>query len=133
MLALYAFTNVVRGDLKAGRAAFLRGLEISPGALDNYELLVGVGLSYLFDHDYEAAIEWSLRSLAANSDWLLAYWTLTAAQAQLGRTQDARDTIDRLLAKAPGIRFADMARLVARNPGRDVLLLEGLRKAGMPE
>jgi TolB-like protein len=133
VLALYAFTNVVRGDLKAGRAAFLRGLEISPGALDNYELRVGVGLSYLFDHDYEAAIEWSLRSLAANSDWLLAYWTLAAAQAQLGRPQDARDTIDRLLSKAPGIRFADMARLVARNPGRDVLLLEGLRKAGMPE
>ena len=133
VLMLYAFTNVLHGDLPAGRAAFLRGLEISPGALDNYELLVGVGFSHLFEHDYEAAIEWSLRSLAANDDWVGAYWTLAAAQALTGRNEDARATIDRLLAKAPGMRFADIERVVARNPGRDVLLLEGLRKAGLPD
>lgn len=133
VLAIYAFTNVLNGDLLAGRAAYLRGLAISPGALQNFELLFGIGLSYLFDHDYEAAIEWSLRSLAANNDWLSAYWTLAAAQALLGRTHEAGATIDRLLAKAPDMRFADIARVVARNPGRDVLLLEGLRKAGLPE
>ena len=133
VLMLYAFTNVVRGDLLAGRAAFLRGLEIAPGALDNYELLVGVGISYLFEHDYEAAIEWSLRSLAANNDWLGTYWTLAAAQAHLGRMAEARTTIERLLAKAPDLRLSDYARIVARNPGRDVVTIEGLRKAGMPE
>jgi TolB-like protein len=133
VLMLYAFTNVVRGDLKAGRAAFLRALEIAPGALDNYELLVGIGLSYLFDHDYEGAIEWSQKSLAANNEWIGAYWTLAAAQAHLGHLEEARATVGRLLTKAPGMRFSDVARVVARDPGRDVLILDGLRKAGMPD
>ena len=133
VLSLFAFVNVMRGDLMAGRAAYLRALDIAPAALDNYELLVGVGLSHLFAGEYAEAIDWSLKSLAANNDWLGSYWALATAQAQLGRPDDARATISRLLGKAPAMRLSDIKRIAGRHPPRFSVILDGLRKAGLPE
>jgi tetratricopeptide (TPR) repeat protein len=132
VLSLYAFANITRGDLLAGRAAYLRALEIAPAALDNYELLVGVALSHLFAGEFEAAIDWSLRSLAANSDWLGTYWALGAAYGELGRLDEGRAIVARLLAKAPGMRLAHMERLGHRQGDRSAVITEGLRQAGLP-
>ena len=121
-------SNVMRGDLIAGRAAFLRALAISPAALDNFELLLGVGLSYLVSGEYEQSLDWSLRSLAANPDWLAAYWMLAAAYGHLNRLDEGRDMIARLLARSPGLRLKHI-----RDGLEHQVVLDGLRKAGMPK
>jgi TolB-like protein/Flp pilus assembly protein TadD len=133
VLSLYAFTNVMRGDLMAGRAAFLRALAISPAALDNYELLVGVALSHLLSGEFEDSIDWSLRSLAANPDWLGTYWTLGAAYGQLGRLDEGREIVRRLLARAPAMRLSHLEHIGERHYSRFDVVIDGLRKAGLPD
>ena len=136
--SLTAFCNMMFGDLDLGRDLFFRAFQNSPGALDNYELLVGVGLAELFRHDYEAAVAWSLRSVAANGDWLAAYWTLAAAYAHLGRMDEARAAVAAMLERAPHLRVSSLIRNGNRFPQphrsqRHDVLIDGLRKAGLPE
>lgn len=138
VLSLTAFCNMMFGDLDFGRDLYLRAFQMSPGALDNYELLVGVGLSDLFRHKYEEAVDWSLRSVAANGDWLAAYWTLAAAYAHLGRLEEAQAAVAAILERAPHLRVSSMIRNGSRFPEpfrsqRHDVLVEGLRKAGLPE
>jgi tetratricopeptide (TPR) repeat protein len=128
VLSLYGVANVLQGNLLAGRAAYLRALAISPTALDNFELMWGVALSHVVSGEYEVAIDWSLRSLAANPDWLATYWLLAAAYGHLGRLEEAHDMIARLLAKAPSLRLSNI-----NAGGEHETVLAGLRKAGMPE
>jgi tetratricopeptide (TPR) repeat protein len=117
----------------AGRAAYLRALAISPASLDNYELLVGVAISHVLNGEFEESINWSLRSLAANPDWLGTYWMLGAAYGQLGRLAEGREVVDRLLARAPAMRLEHLRHIADRHYPRFDLVLEGLRKAGLPD
>jgi tetratricopeptide (TPR) repeat protein len=128
VLLLYGVANVMQGDLLAGRAAYLRALAISPAALDNFELLLGVALSYLVNGEFEESLSWSLRSLAANPDWLAAYWMLAAAYGHLNRLQEGQEILARLLAKAPTLRLTHI-----RDGLEHEVVLAGLRKVGMPE
>lgn len=138
VLSLTAFCNMMFGDLDFGRDLYLKAFEASPGALDNYELLVGVGLADLFKHEYQKAADWSLRSIAANGDWLAAYWTLAAAYAHLGRIEEAQAAVAAIRERAPHLRVSSMIRNGNRFPEpfrgqRHDVLIEGLRKAGLPE
>lgn len=138
ILSLAAFCNVMFGDLEFGRELYLKALQISPGALDNYELLVGVGLADLFRGDFAKSVEWSLRSVAANGDWLGAYWALAAAYAHLERLDEARATVAAIRERAPHLRVSSMIRNGSRFPEpyrsqRHERIVAGLRKAGLPE
>ncbi len=131
VLSLHAFVNIMHGDLLAGRAGYLRALAISPAAFVNYELLVGVAISHVMVGEYEESLDWSLRSLASNPDWPGTYWTLAAAYAHMGRLEEAHDVVARLLARAPAMRISHFAGLGIG--ARHAIIVEGLRKAGLPE
>lgn len=133
VLSLHAFANVMVGDIETGRQAFLRALRISPGALDSYELLVGLAIAHLFKAEFAEAVGWATRSIAQNPDWLGAYWMLAAAQVSLDQLPDARTTIAALLARAPDMRMADIERLGRRYADRFALVVDNLRQAGLPE
>ncbi|APO68487.1 response regulator protein [Rhizobium gallicum] len=133
VLSLFAFANVMVGDVEAGRQGFLRALKIAPGALDNYELLVGVAIARLFQGEFEDSISWSLRSIAQNGEWLGAYWMLIASYVQLGRIEQARTIVGRLLARAPGMRVPDIERLGRRYAERFQVVIDAMRSAGLPE
>ncbi|HEY9010345.1 MAG TPA: winged helix-turn-helix domain-containing protein [Devosia sp.] len=133
VLSLCAFANVMVGDVDAGRAAFLRALRIAPGALDNYELLVGVAIADIFSGEFEESAIWSMRSIAQNPDWLGAYWMLAAAHVGMRQIGAARATISDLLLKAPEMRMSDIERLGRRYADRFQLVIANLRSAGLPE
>ena len=100
VLSLYGIANVMQGNLLAGRAAYLRALAISPAALDNYELLLGVALSHLVAGEY----------------------------GHLERLDEGHEIVARLLAKSPAMRLSHV-----RDIGEREAVVEGLRKAGLPE
>jgi TolB-like protein len=138
VLSLTAFCNMMFGDLELARELYFKASQVAPGALDNYELLVGVGLADLFRRDFAASADWSLRSVAANGDWLPGYWTLAAAYAHLGRLDEARGAVAAILERAPHLGVSSMVRNGNRFPQpfrgqRHDLLIEGLRLAGLPE
>nr|NEH95226.1 transcriptional regulator [Rhizobium laguerreae] len=133
VLSLYAFLNVMAGDVDIGKDTFLRALQIAPGALENYEILVGVGIAHLFKGEFDQAVDWASRSLAVNNDWLGAYWTLASAYAHLGHVEQAQATIAKLRAKAPHMRVRDLERHRPRYAERYEIMIGGVRKAGLPD
>lgn len=133
VMSLCAFANLMVGDVERGRQGYVRALAVSPEALDLYELLVGVALADLMLGQFESALEWGQRSLAANGDWLGAHWTVVSALGHLGRQDEAKAAVERLLAKAPHISLGHLRRTGARYSSRHDILVDGMRKAGMPE
>lgn len=133
VLSLYAFCNVVVGDMEVGRETFLRAIEIAPAALVNFELFEGVATADLIRGDLEGSVKWGLRAIAANGEWLGSWWTLAAAYGHLGKEIEAKQAIERTLSLAPFIRLSHIDRLcTGRSQPRWTMLVEGLRKAGLP-
>jgi tetratricopeptide (TPR) repeat protein len=83
---------------------------------------------------YETAIEWAGRSIQINLEDALAYRTLAASFAQLGRFDEARAALEEALRLEPDL---SIAKVRSQNPTTDPDFLErwldGLRKAGLPE
>lgn len=133
VLSLFAFCNIVTGDLDLGRETFLRAIELSPASLVNFELLAGVASADLMRGEFEQAVEWSLRAIAANGEWLGAWWNLAASYGHLGKAVEAQQAVERMLELAPFIRVSHIERLrTGRSQPRWAMLVDGLAKAGLP-
>ncbi len=89
--------------------------------------VMGLGLIELCRFD-EAVVA-AKKSLRLNSSFLPAHYCLTSALANLGLDAEARESAARLLKLDPG--FTIGGRVAGR--ARAKLILEGLRKAGLPE
>ena len=86
----------------------------------------------LFKGNFEAAIEWSLRSLATFNEWPMTFWSLVAAYAHLDRMEEANSALRKLQNIAPQTTIAYMQHHNWRYPERQAIMIEGLRKAGLP-
>jgi TolB-like protein/Tfp pilus assembly protein PilF len=120
------------GSLDQALANFHRAIELSPSDPIAHIALCGVAHVLLIRQDDESAIEWALRSLAANQAFDPALWMLTAANAHLGRIEAAQSFLARLRQVAPGVT---VARILDGQPAKDPERLrrvaEGLRAAGL--
>jgi tetratricopeptide (TPR) repeat protein len=92
---------------------------------------VGYAFRYLETHDYEKALDWSLRSDAPN--WFMTALTITASAALAGRADIAQREKMRLLELYPGFESTGRAQLAKWNMDPALLetLLDGLRLAGL--
>ena len=92
---------------------------------------VGYAFRYLETHDYEKALDWSLRSDAPN--WFMTALTVTASAALAGRADIAQREKMRLLELYPGFESTGRAQLAKWNMDPALLetLLDGLRLAGL--
>ena len=88
---------------------------------------------------WDQAVAWCRRAIEANRNFPLAYFDLAAALAQLGRAEEARSAVKAGLALNPAFSISraradwtaisdDPTYLAQLEP-----ILEGLRKAGLPE
>jgi adenylate cyclase len=92
---------------------------------------VGYAFRYLETHDYEQALDWSLRSDAPN--WFGTALTVTASAALAGRMDIAEREKKRLLALYPDFESTGRAQLAKwhMDPALLETLLDGLRIAGL--
>jgi len=97
------------------------------------------GLALVLLGRNDEAIEWLHRTLAAAPDWPMPHALLTAALAEEGRKPEAEAALKRYLSLTGG-RNGTIARWVAQLPSdnpdfRSAVsrIIDGLRKAGMPE
>jgi tetratricopeptide (TPR) repeat protein len=81
-------------------------------------------------HRYEEAIEANLRITARKKPWHHA--RLAACYAQLGRLEEARAQVAEVLRMKPDFHLSNMDR-VYKNSADAEHVLEGMRKAGLPE
>ncbi|MBV9374971.1 MAG: tetratricopeptide repeat protein [Alphaproteobacteria bacterium] len=82
---------------------------------------------------YEAAVEVAKRVVRLNPDYPLPYRWLAAALGQLGRTEDAKNALEKAIAAGPASFGLYVRRVPWHRPEDHAHMLKGLRKAGWRE
>ena len=97
-------------------------------------MLNGIGMAQLLRGHYAEAAETANRSVALYADLDVTYWVLASACGYLGRADEARRAISKLRSLAPGASISYFRKRLPFRDERDLeVVLEGLRKAGLPE
>jgi adenylate cyclase len=94
-------------------------------------MLVGMGYAFIELRRFDDAIVAAKKALRQNASFALAYRCIASAFAHLGRDADARDAAARMLEGDPA--FTISTWIARGGQANSKLLIEGLRKAGLPE
>ena len=122
------------GEPQDALPIFERSLRLSPSDPQASFLLNGIGMSQLILGHPDEAFECASKSVALDPDVDIPYYILIPACAYLGRTEDAKRAIGKLQSLSPGITTSSFRkRIPFRNAMHMDVLLDGLRKAGLPE
>jgi adenylate cyclase len=111
--------------------SFERAMRLSPVDRELYLVLTGMALALIELRRFDEAIVAGKKAQRRNLSYPPAYYCLASAFAHLGRNAETREAAARLLQVDPA--FAISARLGRRRQAHAKLLIEGLRKAGLPE
>jgi adenylate cyclase len=127
-------THAWRGRGREAVECSERALSLSPLDPMIYYFNSLASTAHLLAGSYERALDLSERSLRANLLHTPTLRTLAAAQMELGRVREARDTVRQLLQVEPGLTVAAFR---ARYPGRDTpegeRFMAALAAAGVPD
>lgn len=134
-LLFAAACNTVAGDLDVAESCYRRAMELSSGSPENYQSIAGIGFTRFYREEYPTAVEWLLQSTEGGAnDWPPAYWFLASAYGHLGQQENASRVVATLLQRAPKTSIASVSAFASANmTGRQLQLIEGLRKAGLPD
>jgi adenylate cyclase len=132
--AVLGHALVHSGDPEGGLAACEKGLRSTSRDQRGSWLYDALGHIYFVLGQYEKAIDVSHRALQYDPSLFGALVTLACANAQLGRQDEAKRAVDRLVAYIPGYSL----RAVRKNPMFSdptfvSKLVESLQLAGLPE
>ena len=137
--AFIGFGKIYVGCAEETEAHVAEALRLSPRDTMAYTWMTIAGLAKLHLGSWEQAVSWCRRAIEANRNNPQTYFNLAAALAQLGRLDEARSAVKAGLALNPiySVSHARAARrAVSDDPtylaGRE-RILEGMRKAGVPE
>ncbi len=122
------------GSIADSLSYFHRAFRLSPRDPGAHTSLTGIAHCQLVLGDYTAALVWAARSLTLRPNYQCTYWMLIAANAQLGRMDEARKFLDAFRKLAPGVTIASIwAGQPQKDPSRCAAILDGLRLAGLAE
>jgi tetratricopeptide (TPR) repeat protein len=136
-LTVIMFAGIVQlhlGDLDEAIAYCEHAIRLSPAVDGAYWPLTAIAHAHMIRGEYEQAIAWSKRSISSNPSFVCTYWMLAAANAHLGRMDEAKRYLAALQRMTPEVTL----KLIwdgqpNRDPNRLQAVLDGLRLAGMAE
>jgi adenylate cyclase len=116
--------------------SFERAIRLSPIDPLLYRALGGIGFAFVELRRFDEAMVAAKKALRQNPSYSAAYRCLASAFAHLGRDAEAREVVTRMLEVDPA--YTTISAFFARAPGiigqsGSKVLIEGLRKAGLPE
>jgi adenylate cyclase len=111
--------------------SFECAIRMSPVNPQLYLPLGGMGIWLVELGRFDEAIAATKKALRQNPSFSAAYRCLASAFAHLGRDVEAREAAARLLETDPA--FTISAWIARGGQSKSKLLIEGLRKAGLPE
>jgi Flp pilus assembly protein TadD len=127
-------TLVFAGDPQDALVRIERAMALGPLDPSFYMYLMVAGWSHLFSGHPAEALELAERSASLNPDWDSIYWGLIPAYVQLDRLPEARAALIKYLSLAPGTTVSGLRQLLPiRNQASLEMVLDGLRKAGLPD
>jgi adenylate cyclase len=111
--------------------SFERAIRMSPVDPELQSTFAGMGLAFIELGRFDEAIVAGRKAQRHNPSFSPAYRCLTAAFAHLGRDAEAREAAACLLELEPA--FTISAWIARGGQSNAKLMIEGLRKAGLPE
>ncbi len=108
-----------------------RGIRLSPVDPTLFRALVGMGAAFIELGRFDEAIVAARKAQRQNPAFLGGYACLACAFAHLGHDAEARAAVERLLEIDPA--FTISAFIARSGLSSAKLLIEGLRKAGLPQ
>ena len=111
--------------------SFERAVRMSPVDPRLWSTLQGIGMALIELRRFDEAIVVGKKALRQNPSSSAVYRCLASAFAHLGRDAEAQDAAARLLELDPA--FTISAWIARGGQTNSKLLIEGLRKAGLPE
>lgn len=131
---LGAFLRLWHGETDAALEHLTRAMRLSPLDPELYRMQVGMALAHLFLGDFDAASAWADKALQNLPSLLLAAAALSASHALAGRMTEALHAMNRLRKLDPALRLSKIGDwLPIHRPENLETLVDGLRKAGLPE
>jgi TolB-like protein len=106
-----------------------RAIRLSPFDMLAYTFYAGMGWAHLFAGRYDGAASWATKAALERPEWAVPPRIEAIACALSGRVVKAREALTRMLAINPDVRISNAWR---RAEDR-ALMIEGLRRAGLPE
>ncbi len=111
--------------------SFERTIRLSPLDPLLYTTFAGIGIALIGLRRFDEAVEAAKKALRKNPSFAPSYRCLAAALAHLGREAEAREAVARQLELEPNFRIAKFLAPEVKSHAQ--LLIEGMRKAGLPE
>ncbi|HUO97580.1 MAG TPA: adenylate/guanylate cyclase domain-containing protein [Rhizomicrobium sp.] len=132
---LGAAAMIFGGDPEDAIPHLERAMALNPLDPGFFMYLTCAGLAHLLSGRTERALELAKRSASIYPDWDTTYWVLVPANAALDRMAEARAALARFMPLAPGMTSVSRLRehLPFKNPASFEVLLDGFRKAGLPD
>jgi tetratricopeptide (TPR) repeat protein len=128
------YLHLYLGEAAVAITMFERVMRLSPRDPTVFHAYAGLSFAHFLQERFEDAVSWARRSLDENPNNLSSCRFLAAALGHLGRIDEARPVIARLRKLVPDETITSYAAWTPmRFSGRLPLLLEGLRRAGLPE
>ncbi len=128
-----ACINGIFGNFDVARAALDAALELSPNDPDKSFWYAGAMIGAFTAGDYAAAVAIASDSIAFNPTFATPFRQRAAALAMLGRLEEARADVARLLELQPLATLADTRRLVPIDGEPMERFVDALRAAGLPD
>jgi adenylate cyclase len=114
--------------------ALERALRLSPFDPLGFVNATWLAQAYIAARRFEEAVEWADRALHNQPRFIVAVRAKIVALAYLGRLDEARAELGRMLALHPGLTIATLLpTTVSFDPEYAKSALAGLRLAGLPE
>ena len=107
---------------------------LSPRDPTAWLMMQGWALTHLLEKQFEEAEAWITRSLRVPNVGFWSHFIHVAILGHLGRRNEALDAISELIRVEPGFSFELLEEILPTN-NQDVraIILDGVRKAGLPE
>ncbi|WP_246709631.1 tetratricopeptide repeat protein [Bradyrhizobium sp. 6(2017)] len=125
------FVYKIAGRSEEAIQSFQRAIRVSPVDPLLYRSFLGMALAFIELHRFDDAIEAGKRVLRQDPNNAGGYRCLASAFAHLGRDVEAHEAAARLLEIDP--RFTISMWIARGGQSNAKLLIEGFRKAGLPE
>ncbi len=112
----------------------LEEIQLNPRNPALFHMATSMGFAHYALGQYESALSWADRGLILMPEHIQCDTVRAVALAQLGRVGEAKEPVERFLARFPDATCSSYFRSFRwRNPEDIEHFKEGLRKAGLPE
>lgn len=127
-------THLHLGNVDDAIAFSEHAIRLSPSVDGAHWPLTAISHAHMIKGNYEEALNWAKRSISANPSFVCTYWMLVAANAHLGRMDEAKRHLTTLRRLSPGVTIAQVwAAQPQKDASRVEAILAGLRLTGVAE